>query len=400
MKICVIAHTLFGDDYRVQREAKYLADLNIEIDLHLLRYDVEAKREIMPHLHIYRILRYRKPKSAFMYSLQLGLFFLASFFWVSFRHFRKRYDIIHIHTIPDFLVFSASLAKLFGARIVLDMHENMPALYMRKYNRSEQSLVIRLLKWMELSSANYADRVIAASPFIAKELARQIKGKNKIHTILNLPELEYFPDHKRVFRGNGVFNLIYPGTLSELHGVDVAIRAMNHIAQETTYPIKLHIYGIGPEKENLEKLVDDLELRDSVEINHVVPFPQLAEILRNMDLGIVPKRGGLFAEEAMSTKLFEFAAAGLPIAASRTTGDSLYFDNSTVWFFTPGDSRELADGILMLYKNPVMRQNYSNNLKNLAKSHSWNQSKGEFYAIFNELYEQKNKVCSHNTGKK
>lgn len=62
-------------------------------------------------------------QSRFAYLLRLILFFLRTMAVLSWRHLRVRYDVIHVHSVPDFLVFTALLPKLMGAKIVLDIHD-------------------------------------------------------------------------------------------------------------------------------------------------------------------------------------------------------------------------------------------------------------------------------------
>ena len=44
---------------------------------------------------------------------------------------------------------------------------------------------------------------------------------------------------------------------------------------------------------------------------------QIAEVMANADLGIVPKRNDPFGGEAFSTKILEFMSLGIPIVVIR-----------------------------------------------------------------------------------
>jgi len=70
-------------------------------------------------------------------------------------------------------------------------------------------------------------------------------------------------------------------------------------------------------------LTKSLDLEESEKFCREVSVEQLVQILRSMDVGVVPKRKGVFSDEGISTKLFEFAAVGLPTIVSRTCGDFL-----------------------------------------------------------------------------
>jgi glycosyltransferase involved in cell wall biosynthesis len=73
------------------------------------------------------------------------------------------------------------------------------------------------------------------------------------------------------------------------------------------------------------------------------------------DLGIVPKKDGVFVGEAISTKLFQYTAVGLPAVVSRTVAEQRYFNEDEVKFFNPGNPEDMARCIQELYENPQSR---------------------------------------------
>lgn len=386
MRVCVLANTVFLTDPRVLRETECIAERCHQVDVLCLRKPNEPRFEIIKNIHIHRILRHSKPQKSWGILFQLSLFFLISFIWTSWLYWRKRYEVIHVHTIPDFEIFAAVIPKFCGARLVLDMHESMPDLYMRKFSKSNDHWMIRIIRRIEKLSFRFADHVILATPFMRDNLVAGGMEAEKCTAIINLPDLKYFGINGNInLSKNGKFDLIYHGTLSEVHGVDIAIQALKLISQETSLPIRFHIYGSGANKESLQALVQDLNLQDVVFFHQSVPINDLAKILREMDAGIVPKRDGVFAAEAISTKLFELAAMELPAIVSRTRGDSLFFDDSMVLFFEPGNDRQLADCILKLYRNPQLRRSLPNKAKAVTRRLNWQAQKRDLFKVYEDL---------------
>ena len=41
------------------------------------------------------------------------------------------YDVIHVHSVPDFQVFATLIPRLMGARVILDIHDIVPEFYAR-----------------------------------------------------------------------------------------------------------------------------------------------------------------------------------------------------------------------------------------------------------------------------
>lgn len=383
MKICVLAHTVYDSDARVRREAECLAEIGATIDVFCLYRNTKNNDEAGQNIHIHHLLRKKSYELKYFYILHLALFLFLSSVFITYYYFKRRYDFIHVHTVPDFLIFAAFIPKLFNVPIILDMHEIMPELYMRKFNINENSPIPKLVRLLEKISIKFADHVIVASPIFSEKIISRTGDENKFSTIINLPDAKLFSNGvRRNFHKKDKFKIIYPGTLSKLHGVDIVIKAIKIVREEFNIPLEFHIFGSGSEKENLVTLTNHLRLEGMVKFHETIPVEKLAHTLNLMDVGIVPKRIGVFADIAMSTKLFEYAAVGLPALVSKTKGDSIYFNDSMVYFFEPENEKALAIGIVELYQNPKVRKKLSINSHEMSKRLNWDYVKNEFLQIF------------------
>jgi glycosyltransferase involved in cell wall biosynthesis len=385
MKICMMAHTVYKSDARVRSVVESFAGRGDTVDLICLRDPSEPAHEIAGSVHIYRPVRRRKPSRISLYMLQLAWFLIASTWRTTIYFFKKRYDVIYVHTIPDFLVFAGLLPKWFGARIILDMHEIMPELYMNRHHILGKNLMLSLITWMERISVNFADHIFVAAPFLVEKLHIRYQCRHKITVILNLPNPKYFTLPAQTRQADPrIFNMIYPGTLSELHGVDVALQALKVLKAEADLPIFFHIYGSGPEKERLVAFAENTGLTN-VLFHDEVSVEKLGQLLQRMDLGIVTKRSGVFAEDAISTKLLEFAATGLPAVVSRTRGDMIFFNESMFLFVEPGNARILADGIKTLYLDRDRYLAMTANLSKWAEENHWEKQNQLVWSVLDHL---------------
>lgn len=77
--------------------------------------------------------------------LSYVFFFLKALCKVSSMALRRRYDAVHVHNMPNFIIFSAVLAKVLGARVLLDVHDLMPVNYMVKFGVGNTHPLIRIL---------------------------------------------------------------------------------------------------------------------------------------------------------------------------------------------------------------------------------------------------------------
>ena len=388
VRTAMVVYSHYPADNRVRREAEAIIDNGMSVDVICPIFVNQPKQETVNGVKVYRVGNFRKRGSKLSYIFEYGYFILMAFYKLMILHLSRRYKVVHVHNLPDILVLSALFPKLTGAKVILDMHEIMPEFFMRKYKKNENSRSIKLLKYQEKISSKLSDHVIVATPFLKETVSNRSTDASTCTTILNLSDTKYFNCRSNNnTRPNNKFRLIYPGTLSEMHGVDIVINAIDLIVKERDVPVELNIYGSGPqrEKDRVISQIERLKLEEFVKMHKQVYVDEFADLLRTMDAGVVPKRGGTFAEEAISSKLFDFAAVGLPSIVSYTRGDSLYFNDSMVMFFEPGNVKQLADCIVKLYNSKDLRRSLSENSKLLAKKVNWNMMKEDLYAIYAKL---------------
>ena len=392
MNACTIAYTDYELDYRVRRYAELLADGKNRIDVIALRDQSGESFSTLNGVNIHKIQErnYRETGLA-SYLKNYICFMVSGSILLTRMYFRHRYKIIHVHNVPDFLVFMALIPRLFGAKIILDIHDVLPEFYCKKFGKEMDSSLARLLLLVERLSIKFSHHVIAANDIWREKLIARNR-LNPLHctTLLNYPVMKFFEDNEVISKGDG-FHIIYPGTLSHQHGVDILIRAMAIVKREDKN-IHLDIYplaNVSAIRRQLEELIITLNVKDIVHFHETVRPEKLGDIFRNADVGVVPKRGGGFTEEAFSSKIFEYMAAGIPVIASRTRIDTYYFDDSLIKFFTPEDHNDLAKCIIELYLEPEKRHLLVENGEKYIENNTWEVKKVLYSDIVRDLCKAK-----------
>jgi glycosyltransferase involved in cell wall biosynthesis len=120
-----------------------------------------------------------------------------------------------------------------------------------------------------------------------------------------------------------------------------------------------------------------------------LPVRQVADIMANADLGIVPKRADSFGNEAYSTKIMEFMALGIPVVVSSTKIDRYYFNDSVVRFFESGNADALAETIIDVLSHPEPCQDMVARASDYAARYSWAIRKEEYYQLVDALCESR-----------
>lgn len=390
MNAWMISYSFYEIDYRVRRYAEALAQPGNTVEVFALRKDGLPPTETIRDVLLHRVQRrHCNERSPITFFLRILLFFVRVAWIVSVRSLRARPDVIHVHNVPDFLIFTCIIPKLLGTKVILDIHDILPEFYCQKFGISMKHPLAKALRWIEYLSTHFADHVIVANDIWREKIIQRARiSEEHCTTILNYPDEVFFQPGRSQTSERDEFRIIYPGTISHLHGTDVAIRAMSEVGKSLPHA-RLDLYSSrtegSPYFDAINALVDELGVRNHVVFHPAVPHEQMSELLHEADVGIVPKRKGVFASEAFSTKIMEFMAAGVPVIASRTTIDEYYFDDTILCFFEPDNPEDLARCLIELHSDSKQRERMASRACDFMADKKWEQKKSIYYAIVSNL---------------
>jgi glycosyltransferase involved in cell wall biosynthesis len=384
-RVCMLAYTAYESDGRVRRYAEALANRGDHVDVIALSSGaIPLGVEELNGVTVYRLQRRNhdeRHKWTYVWRL-LRFLIVASLFLV--RHQRRvPYDLIHVHNVPDFLVFAALYPRFKGAKVILDIHDIVPELFACKFGVTANSPYIRLLRLIEKVSAAFVDHVIVSNHFWYETLTSRSVTKERCSVFINHVDPVIFRRRERT-RNDGKLILLFPGTFQRHQGLDVAIEALAHIKKKVP-SAELHLYGGGGVESDLVEQAARLELSGSVKFFGGVPYDRIAEVIANADVGIVPKRVNSFGNEAYSTKTMEFMSQGVPVVASRTKIDSFYYDDSLVRFFASGDSEAMAEAVLTVVEDNALRESIIAKGLEYADRNSWEHNYHNYLGLVDRL---------------
>jgi len=385
-KVCMIAYTFYKSDPRVRREAEALAARGDLIDFICLEDQAPLEEKELLGVKLYPLAAGKyQGASTIRYLLEYVIFLLRASWLVTRLFFKKRYDVIHVHTMPDFLVFAALVPKLFGAKVILDVHDLMPELYICKFRKSD-NLMIRLITWVERLSVGFAHRAIAVHVPHRDALIKHGNPAGKFSVLMNVPDPRIFEKiHLNGEAGKrDKFRLIYHGTVARRHGLEIALRAIQSIKDQIPN-LEFLVVGHGDDLERIKKLVEEMGLGEQVKFQGRVAVEKLPECLKQADLGVVPLLYDEFTRYMLPLKLMEYVRLGIPAIVTRTETIEAYFDDKMVRYVKSGDEKELAQTILELYRNPQARDGLVENSARFNSKFNWDNEKMNYYGIVDAL---------------
>ena len=359
IKICMIVHKNYYHDIRVRRYAEYLVKTGASVDVicpapHHLDEAFETHDQIRVYLIPIRHVDTGRIRYIFEYLFSFVLYFIR----LSILHIRNRYDIIHVHNIPDFLIFSAILPKMMGTPLILDIHDPMPEVFISKYGKQPNKLILGLVKLQEKISCWLANEVITVNSICETNLIDRGIPPGKITVVHNYPNSAVF-DRNLYLNESGSprkdFTLIYPGTLAPRYGLETVVRALPEL--KTQIPeIRLLIFCQNtPYIDELQRLADHLGVLSYMEIKPLIRNEEIPIQLSKADIGIYPAVNDIHMSLATPTKVLEFSAMGIPIVSSRLRMVEELFGDSAIMFFESGNVFQFIQCVMELYSNPELR---------------------------------------------
>lgn len=385
MKICMIVYGVYEADGRVQRYADCLIEKGYSVDVICLKWRTKQDFNVYNGIKVYKILgRKWKERGPVSYLLRYIMFFFLSTLKATQLYLKERYDLIHVHNIPDFLVFTTIIPKLLGAKVLLDIHDIVPEFFMQKFSVSENHLAIRILKLIEKISARYSNHVITVTELWKERLISRGVSQSKCSVIANVPNLKLFDRHGMHRKKKNSFMVFYHGNLSEQNGMDILIKSVS-IAKERIPSIRLQIIGKQRIGDGLAELIKEMNLANYVKLGNSMPHDEIPKVISHADIGVDPKRDGVYSGETLSVKVMEYMAMGIPVIVSRTKASKMYFDEDMVMFFEPEDPRDLARCLIELCNNHEKRKELIRNAGRFNKKHNWQHYKTIYYGLIDDL---------------
>ena len=339
----MVHYSDFHVDSRIQRQARALAERGDEVDLVCLSPDAELTVG-EGRIRIHEVPVGKAGGGAAAYLRGYAAFFLRALWTVSRLERHRRYHVVEAHNMPDFLTATATLPKLRGAAVILNVHDTFPELYATKFGVDAGHPLVRGLQLEEAASARLADAVITVTDRASEVLAARKVGLGHTTVVMNTPDHTLFgpPRAARPLPQDGQLRVLYHGGLAPRFGADLLIEAVGDLRAERER-LELRICGTGDEHQRLIALAAEVAPGCADVAPAPVPLKDIPAELEAAHVGVVPTRRDEFTQHLLPVKLMEYVHMGLPAVAPRLPVIERYFGDAELRFFEP-DSRCLAAG--------------------------------------------------------
>lgn len=388
--VLMVVHSYYEEDPRVRREAESLVGAGRPVVVLGLRKTDGRVTSVVDGVRVHHLDVQRHQGAGLGVYLREYLSFLARAMLAAVRlHRRERFALVQVHSLPDFLVLAALPLRLAGVPVLLDLHEAMPEFFRSRFPRASSPFVHRLLLFQERLSVGVSSAVITVNPAMRDRLVRLGVPAAKAGVVVNSPSLSRFDiaaHPKRAFREDGRLRLVYTGALTPTYELDVAIAAVARIAAaRPDLDVTLDVYGRGDSGPALVTQAVELGIAERVTFHGRIAIEDVPAAVAGADIGLAPTRHDRFTDMSLSTKVFEYAAMGKPVVASRLPMIERTFPPGTVAAYAAGDAAAMTEAILAFADDPTAREAAVARTAEIVKAGSWETESKGYVALVERL---------------
>lgn len=268
---------------------------------------------------------------------------------------RHPFDVVHANFLFPSGYIGMKLKQRFGTPLVV--HErSVQRLELARDNPGRRTAYRQILR--------EADLVITENMNMASELHKLEPGISELKVFKqpgSHPDQVESLVRDRPVRFSERFVILSVGSLSERKGHEYLIRAIADVRKDIP-EIACRIIGAGAKRDELDSLIKQLGLADTVELCGKRPHAEVLGEMSWCDVFALPSWG-----EAGGTVYGEAMQFGKPIIACREEGiTDIAEDHVQGRMVPPRDAAAVADALRWLYEDVSRRSRVAENARHLA----------------------------------
>jgi len=395
--IAIVSHSYYEEDPRVRRQAESLAAAGWRVEVFGLRRPGDPLRSRLAGVEIRHLgVQRHQGATPATYLAEYLSFFVRAAFALSGAAIRRRFDVVQVATLPDWLVFAALPLRIAGVPVLLDLHEAMPDFFATRFPGLARPWSRGLLRAAERAALAGSTRAITVNSALRDRLLRLGARADRIDVVPNSVSLARFDPARhpaRSFMADGQLRLIYAGALTPTYELDVALRAVALArARRPGLEVRLDLYGRGDAEGPLRTLAAELGLGEAIGFHGRIPIEDVPAAIAGADIGLAPTRLDPFTRSSLSTKIFEYAAMAKPVVASRLPLIERELPPDAVALYEPGDVESLGERVLEAVDQPEARSARVAALQAWVQGRSWEVDAAGYIGLIQRLSDSRRRT--------
>lgn len=377
--VMLLENFTYPEDTRVRNEAESLTAAGHRVTVLAPRGRGQASRECLRGVQVRRYRTVWAGRSPWSYALEYGVAH-AQLLSRAIVALARGADTLHLNGPPDTLALAGFAGRLFGARVVYDMHDSGPELFEAKFG---SNIGLRVLRAAQTLAIGCAHQVIVTNES-QRELviARGRRSSRDVTIVRNGPRVREFPTPAAGRTGElAAPRLVYVGTLDVQDGV---LDLPELLSAPALAGAHLTIVGDGAARAELAARCERAGVMERVAFTGHVPHERVADLIADADIGLDPAPGTELNQGSTMIKVAEYMGCGRPLVAydlcetRRTAGDAALYAPC-------GERQAFVDLICDLARDGERRLRLGDFARKRALDLTWERSEQALCAVYERL---------------
>ncbi len=301
---------------------------------------------------------------------------------------RERIELLHA------LAFAGPLS--ISIPWVVTIYDLSFLRYPQSFNRANRTY----LKWAVSSAVRRADRVIAISESTKSDLISLFGiPPERVSVVycgfdgaLSKPRSRADIESWRTHRGLPDHYILHVGTIEPRKNIARLVRAFARVKNAAHLPHHLVLVGgRGWKYEEIDRVIAEEQLTDSVILAGYVPQDELPYWYRAADLMVYPS-----LYEGFGLPPLEALASGLPVVCSNAASLPEVVGDAAL-IVSPEDEAALADGIVRALNDKALREEMVARGERQASKFSWARAARETVQVYAAVFAERRIETAHAT---
>lgn len=377
--ICMVVDNDVVHDARVRKEAASLAarDWRVVVVGIAVNGPEPPLREIVDGYTILRVVpRLLRQNLTTKFGRNLRMVMLLVQVAACLR--RVNAKVYHAHDFTGLAL--VALAGIWRRPVVYDSHE----IYFERPLPLLTRYLAPILRPIERLLAKRATRMIVTSESCFQYFVREF-GVQEPVIVRNAVDLRKIEPGEANSATDSTFLVAHSGLLMHGRHLDELVKAFQYLPDD----VSLLLAGDGPARAHLEKLADELGVRDRLRLTGKLLPQQMISALRQATIAAVLITSDYTSYRfSLPNKFFEAVAAGLPIIASPIPEVKRLIESYNIGVLCdPTDPRSVAQAIQQALEPDTLARLRANVL-HVREDLNWEVEERKLVTLYEEIFER------------
>ena len=284
--------------------------------------------------------------------------------------------LYHFHD-PE-LMWVGSVLRVFGKKVIYDVHEDLPKQVLYK-DWISASWIRKMASWiimiLEKCNTLFYNGIVAATEDIARKFPER-----KTIILRNYPLVSMISGNEKSAGKGQEITLVYAGGISRIRGIEIILSALSLLKGK----VKLTLLGQFESDELFEKCRQSAGWK-YVDYYGWIPLKEVYVHISKADIGLVtlfPVKNYL---RSLPVKAFEYMAMGKPMIMSNFEYWEEIF-GSCALFVDPEEAEDIVEKVNELIRDPEKANELGSNGKKLVLDEfSWENESSKLIDLYNKI---------------